>query len=110
MSPTISATNKAFVPKKKILGERNETLDVVEQHCGSKPVKCSVVDSDDDMERDFVGSKPYDPVKNYLSPKPKFLRYNPDRRREILSLQENVEEDRVEVSTDFDAGSIGIPD
>ncbi|KAM0032047.1 hypothetical protein Hdeb2414_s0016g00470771 [Helianthus debilis subsp. tardiflorus] len=101
MSPTVSAANKASLPKKKILGERNnETLDAVEQHFGSKPVKC---DSDDDVERDFVGLKPYDPVKNYLSPRPKFLRYNPDRRRKILSLRENVE-DRVEVSTDFDAG------
>ncbi|KAJ0709586.1 hypothetical protein HanOQP8_Chr09g0346111 [Helianthus annuus] len=107
MSPTISAANKASLPKKKILGERNnETLDAVEQHFRSKPVKC---DSDDDVEKDFVGLKPYDPVKNYLSPRPKFLRYNPDRRRKILSLQENVE-DRVEVSTDFDAGSIGIPE
>ncbi|KAJ0751645.1 hypothetical protein HanPI659440_Chr09g0315251 [Helianthus annuus] len=45
----------------------------------------------------------------YLSPRPKSLRYNPDRRRKILCLQENVE-DQVEVSTDFDAGSIGIPE
>ncbi|KAF5788699.1 hypothetical protein HanXRQr2_Chr09g0362151 [Helianthus annuus] len=102
MSPTISAANKASIPKKKILGERNETLDAVEQHFGSKPVKCPVVDYDDDVERDFVGSKPYDPVKNYLSPRPKSLRYNPDRRRKILCLQENVE-DQVEVS-------IGIPE
>ncbi|MFS7965449.1 hypothetical protein Hanom_Chr09g00762371 [Helianthus anomalus] len=109
MSPTISAANKASVPKKKSLGERNETLDAVEQHFGSKPMTCSVVDSDDDAERDFVGSKPYDPVKNYVSPRTKFLRYSPDRRRKILSLQENVK-DRVEVSTDFDAGSIGIPE
>ncbi|KAF5793309.1 hypothetical protein HanXRQr2_Chr09g0416001 [Helianthus annuus] len=107
MSPTISAANKASLPKKKILGERNnETLDAVEQHFWSKPVKC---DSNEDVERDFIGLKPYDPVKNYLSPRPKFLRYNPDRRRKILSLQENVE-DRVEVSTGFDAGSIGIPE
>ncbi|MFS7965440.1 hypothetical protein Hanom_Chr09g00762271 [Helianthus anomalus] len=109
MSPTISAANKASVPKKKILGERNETLDAVEQHFGLKPMTCSVVDSDDDAERDFVGSKPYDPVKNYVSPKPNFLRYNPDMRRKILSQQENVK-DWVEVSTDFDAGSIGIPE
>ncbi|KAJ0755535.1 hypothetical protein HanPI659440_Chr09g0359031 [Helianthus annuus] len=107
MSPTISAANKASLPKKKILGERNnETLDAVEQHFRSKPVKC---DSDENVERDFIGLKPYDPVKNYLSPRPKFLRYNPDRRRKILSLQENVE-DRVEISTDFDAGSVGIPE
>ncbi|XP_039025950.1 uncharacterized protein LOC120159427 [Hibiscus syriacus] len=27
---------------------------------------------------------PYDPLKNYLSPRPQFLRYNPDRRKEIF--------------------------
>ncbi|CDO97966.1 unnamed protein product [Coffea canephora] len=28
--------------------------------------------------------RPYDPLTNYLSPRPKFLRYKPNRRREIL--------------------------
>ncbi|KAJ0616979.1 hypothetical protein HanIR_Chr02g0096461 [Helianthus annuus] len=88
MSPTISATNKAYVPKKKILGERNKTLDAVEQHFGSKLMKCSVVDSDDVVERDFVGSKPFDPVKNYLSPRPKFLRYNLDRRSDCACVND----------------------
>ncbi|KAI3767206.1 hypothetical protein L2E82_17294 [Cichorium intybus] len=35
--------------------------------------------------------KPYDPINNYLSPRPKFLQYNPDQRRKILVLQENEE-------------------
>ncbi|KAL8223632.1 hypothetical protein R6Q57_019107 [Mikania cordata] len=33
---------------------------------------------------------PYDPVTNYLSPRPKFLKYNPDRHREILARQEKL--------------------
>ncbi|PWA81548.1 hypothetical protein CTI12_AA185040 [Artemisia annua] len=94
MSPTISAANK-----KKILTERNENNDVVEQNSvvwsssfGSKAVKFPVV-GDVDGE---VGLKPYDPVKNYTSPRPKFLRYNPNRRRKIL--KEN-DEDSVRNST-----------
>ncbi|GJR18543.1 putative harbinger transposase-derived nuclease domain-containing protein [Tanacetum coccineum] len=47
---------------------------------GSKAGKFLVV-GDADGE---VGLKPYDPIKNYLSPRPKFLRYNPNRRRKIL--------------------------
>ncbi|KAK9066221.1 hypothetical protein SSX86_013542 [Deinandra increscens subsp. villosa] len=110
MSPTISATIKASVPRKKILGERNETLDALEQPSlqrsisfGSKSVKSPVFDSVDD---DVVAKPclpPYDPVKNYLSPRPKFLRYNPNRRRKISNLQEN-DEDGVKISTYFDEG------
>ncbi|KAD2394003.1 hypothetical protein E3N88_40980 [Mikania micrantha] len=33
---------------------------------------------------------PYDPVTNYLSPRPKFLKYNPERHREILARQEKL--------------------
>ncbi|KAI3967438.1 hypothetical protein MKX01_012248 [Papaver californicum] len=32
---------------------------------------------------------PYDPKTNFLSPRPKFLRYNPNRRVEILKRREN---------------------
>ncbi|KAL8250126.1 hypothetical protein R6Q59_033819 [Mikania micrantha] len=115
MNPTISAAIKASVPRKKILGERNETLDTVERSrlkssysFGSRSEQSSVVDSDGDMEKDLVSGpclQPYDPVTNYLSPRPKFLRYNPNRRRKkILILQEN-DGDRVKISTYFDAGN-----
>ncbi|GKD40199.1 hypothetical protein Tco_1260406, partial [Tanacetum coccineum] len=70
------------VVKKKKKKKRVETF-------GSKAGKFPVV-GDADGE---VGLKLYDPVKNYLSPRPKFLRYNPNRRRKIL--KENDEE-RVE--------------
>ncbi|XP_057977442.1 uncharacterized protein LOC131164343 [Malania oleifera] len=48
-------------------------------------------ESDGDEENVFVpnlSSEPYDPLTNYLSPRPKFLRYNPNRRREIFLAQE----------------------
>ncbi|KAI3727269.1 hypothetical protein L1987_67081 [Smallanthus sonchifolius] len=100
MKPTISTAIKATIPTKKILSERNETVEQPSlqrsSSFGSKPVRFSVFDSDGDVKEDFVG-KPYDPVLNYLSPRPKFLRYNPNRRRTILDLQEN-DEDRVMVS------------
>lgn len=99
MSPTICTANKVTVPKKKVLAERNETLDVVEQQnlrrssgFSSKAVKSPIVDDN--------AQKPYDPITNYLSPRPKFLRYNPNRRRKIL-LQED--EDSVRNSSSFDA-------
>lgn len=92
MSPTLSAAIKANVPKKRILTERNETLDVEPNSLvrslssfGSKPVKFEVVD----MGNDDVNLKPYDPIKNYLSPRPKFLRYNPNRRRNASILKGN---------------------
>nr|GEY80467.1 FK506-binding protein 5-like [Tanacetum cinerariifolium] len=47
---------------------------------GSKTRKFPVV-GDADGE---VGLKQYDLVKNYFPPRPKFLRYNPNRRRKIL--------------------------
>ncbi|KAI3759717.1 hypothetical protein L6452_07730 [Arctium lappa] len=98
MSPTISAANKTTFPKMKILAERNQTqtLDVVEQtslltpsNLDPKAVNFNVLEAiDDDVEKDFVGKlclQPYDPIKNYLSPRPKFLRYNPNRRRKIFN-------------------------
>ncbi|CAH1422674.1 unnamed protein product [Lactuca virosa] len=100
MSHTICTTNKATVLKKKILGERNETLDVNEQPSlrrsssfDSKSVKSPVV-------VDHV-QKPYDPVNNYLSPRPKFLRYNPNRRRMVSVLHGN--EESVRSSNSFEA-------
>ncbi|KAK6914811.1 hypothetical protein RJ641_019928 [Dillenia turbinata] len=41
-------------------------------------------EAQDSDSRDQSSSKPYDPLTNYLSPRPKFLRYNPNRRREIF--------------------------
>lgn len=74
MSPTISASSKAVAPRKKVLAERNENADNSE---GSLSVN--------------VGSSlsPYDPLPDYPSPRPNFLRYKPNRRREIVLSCEN---------------------
>ncbi|KAK9228997.1 hypothetical protein WN944_021954 [Citrus x changshan-huyou] len=72
MSPTISASSKAIAPRKKVLAERNENAD----------------NSDLSVNVDSSLS-PYDPLTNYPSPRPKFLRYKPNRRREIFLRCEN---------------------
>lgn len=117
MNPTISAANKTAFPKKKILAERNQTLDVVDQTSllrsssfDSKAVKFPVVEADDYVEKDFVGKsclQPYDPIKNYLSPRPKFLRYNPDRRRKIFN-EDGVKSSSSSSSFDSGITSFGL--
>ncbi|GMH15995.1 hypothetical protein Nepgr_017836 [Nepenthes gracilis] len=52
-----------------------------------------VSESDDDGENSFVPDssvRPYDPWTNYLSPRPKFLMYKPNRRRKIFLDRENM--------------------
>ncbi|XP_075666348.1 uncharacterized protein LOC142636140 [Castanea sativa] len=112
MSPTISAASKAIIPKKKILAERNEASESI----FSEPVvqKTSYLESKttfsypvteksdiasspqvfeaNDNEENVVADgslRPYDPLTNYLSPRPKFLRYKPNRRQEIFHRLEN---------------------
>lgn len=111
MSPTISAASKAIIPKKKILAERNEASESI----FSEPVvqktsniESKTTSSNPVMEKSNIASpqgfepngneknvvadgslRPYDPLTNYLSPRPKFLRYKPNRRQEILHRLEN---------------------
>ena len=111
MSPTISAASKAIIPKKKILAERNEASESI----FSEPVvqktsnhESKTISSNPVMEKSDIASpqgfepngneknvvadgslRPYDPLTNYLSPRPKFLRYKPNRRQEILHRLEN---------------------
>ncbi|KAL6568204.1 hypothetical protein OROHE_003888 [Orobanche hederae] len=121
MSPTISAASKAAPPKKKILYERNEnssSSDVRSQRTSfpdrkNSPRSSIISHSDrhssriispydlasefgDDVDTDFVDNssvKAYDPVRNYLSPRPKYLRFNPNRRHEIFNRLEKEESD-----------------
>lgn len=120
MSPTISAASKATLPKKKILAERNEASGSMlsDAHfsktpqdakspadvgingsdgplCRTTPLsyRASESEGDDQNSVPDSSSRPYDPLTNYLSPRPKFLRYNPNRRREIFLLKENEIED-----------------
>eukprot|EP00257_Ricinus_communis_P014986 XP_015572799.1 uncharacterized protein LOC8273769 [Ricinus communis] len=104
MSPTISAASKANPPRKKILAERNDSQDTYPQKTQNFDSKStqkatnpdsritSSIEFGDNQENaliDDLSSRPYDPLTNYLSPRPKFLRYKPNRRREILLGQEN---------------------
>ncbi|XP_044495809.1 uncharacterized protein LOC123218418 [Mangifera indica] len=85
MSPTISTASKAIAPRKKILAERNEICDT---HI-PKPSNFSL--SDDSLSfSDDSTIKSYDPLKNCTSPRPKFLRYKPDRRREFVKQEIKV--------------------
>lgn len=114
MSPTVSAASKASAPRNKVLVERNEALNSTETHhnnttnlyskisplCSTDssvsdrvtPVQRRGSESDDDEEQNTCvsdSSLAYDPMTNYLSPRPKFLRYKPNRRHEIFLGEEN---------------------
>ncbi|KAG5619206.1 hypothetical protein H5410_019030 [Solanum commersonii] len=107
MSPTISAASKASIPiRKRILAERNELSTTCEtlphkapnvgsktsslnstSHCSGKLPIASysyASESENDQENNSVvdsSYKPYDPLTNDLGPRPKYLRYQPNRRR-----------------------------
>ncbi|GJZ59265.1 hypothetical protein Tco_0615081 [Tanacetum coccineum] len=42
------------------------------------------------LMQDDKSLPPYDPIENYISPRPKYLRFNRDRHRKIFARQENV--------------------
>uniref|UniRef100_A0A7N0RGM1 Uncharacterized protein n=1 Tax=Kalanchoe fedtschenkoi TaxID=63787 RepID=A0A7N0RGM1_KALFE len=125
MSPTISASSKAVAHRKKVLAERNGS-EATEPTCarllhrrsssfdlkqGSVDMGAAVYSSTDSLTsrvKELCGvevgedgdrSKPYDPVFNYCSPRPKFLLYKPDRRSEILQRYEMVESTSSESET-----------
>ncbi|XP_068653670.1 uncharacterized protein [Aristolochia californica] len=100
MSPTISAASKVASPRKKILVERNESLVEDSPAYGhmsflsdrtpspskiSQPIDPSLLNPDS-------SSLPYDPLTNYLSPRPRFLRYKPNSRLEFLRREKHKEE------------------
>ncbi|KAK4349900.1 hypothetical protein RND71_029213 [Anisodus tanguticus] len=115
MSPTISASSKASIPiRKKILSERNEisssceslpphkasnlgsktkSLNSTSHHSGKLPISSYSYASEPENDHEInsvVDSsyKPYDPLTNDLGPRPKYLRYKPNRRRmTFLDLQ-----------------------
>ncbi|XP_055827771.1 uncharacterized protein LOC129895990 [Solanum dulcamara] len=117
MSPTISAASKASIPiRKKILAERNElsssceslpphkasnlgsktsSLNSTSHRSGKLPISSYsyASESDNDQENNSVvdsSYKPYDPLTNDLGPRPKYLRYQPNRRRgTVLDLQKS---------------------
>ncbi|XP_074285367.1 uncharacterized protein LOC141610948 [Silene latifolia] len=100
MSPTISASSKFnSTPNKKVLGElkspKSDLGKLGNSNSGSRkslpkiPLISpkNVVHSpktNDEFVHGDDSVLPYDPLTNYLSPRPRFLRYRPNRRREIL--------------------------
>ncbi|CAH9088573.1 unnamed protein product [Cuscuta europaea] len=113
MSSTISATSKSAIKKKNILGERNEadsSYTPSRKSPSNTPntnviQKSSLANSSQNCTpelNDDSSSNMYDPITNYLSPRPKYLRYKPNRRRELFLELEN----KKTTSTD-DEGSMG---
>ncbi|KAK9122630.1 hypothetical protein Sjap_012232 [Stephania japonica] len=122
MSPTISAASKAVAPRKKVLSERNDGCGLVSPDAhnlvnpdpnygaenlgfdghsvrssqnSTTPLSSRGFERDDDLLLES-SCQPYDPLTNYLSPRPKFLRYNPNRRMEILHRREGDQRKRGE--------------
>ncbi|CAH9122777.1 unnamed protein product [Cuscuta epithymum] len=112
MSSTISATSKSATKKKNILGERNEadssytprkslsntpnTNFIQKSSSANLSQNCTPELNDDSS------SNMYDPITNYLSPRPKYLRYKPNRRRELFLELENKK-----ITSSDDEGSMG---
>ncbi|KAI5602692.1 hypothetical protein BDE02_01G171800 [Populus trichocarpa] len=100
MSPTISAASKANPPRRKILAESNGSLDTHPQKTptfGSKTISSiEFAEYGENVLLDHLSSRPYDPLTSYISPRP-FLRYKPNRHRDIFLRREN--EAREETST-----------
>nr|GLL35144.1 uncharacterized protein LOC109192494 isoform X2 [Ipomoea trifida] len=92
-SPPMSEASKTAVRGKNILGERNGAdSNSGRSSLGISSQSCASGSNDDEQNSTFVAdssSNQYDPLTNYLSPRPKYLRYKPNRRREILLHLEN---------------------
>nr|GMD33767.1 uncharacterized protein LOC109192494 isoform X2 [Ipomoea batatas] len=93
ISPPMSEASKTAVRGKNILGERNGAdSNSGRSSLGISSQSCASGSNDDEENSSFVAdssSNQYDPLTNYLSPRPKYLRYKPNRRREILLHLEN---------------------
>lgn len=115
MSPTVSAMSKTTVPRRKVLGENNESfassfdvqfqkspiLETSTSHCArpssrtlSPNESSSQFDNEEQISTNSADPslKPYDPLTNYLSPRPQYLRFKPNRRREINERQQGLYE------------------
>ncbi|KAH0450696.1 hypothetical protein IEQ34_021388 [Dendrobium chrysotoxum] len=92
-------TNTSFSFKKKILAERKEDL-LPESEC----MPC-VNPSGAFFYNSPIPLHSYDPITNYTSPRPKFLRYNPKQRRELLQRIEAEKRGNEEEGTGFSPSS-----
>ncbi|KAH7660998.1 hypothetical protein IHE45_15G033300 [Dioscorea alata] len=100
MAPTISASSKvvAASPRRRILGDRNEMVSVSDSpKSETRMMDLEIKKSSEDVVvPKFPISPvcdslpPYDPLTNYLSPRPQFLRYKPNHRVEKCYLKKDV--------------------
>ncbi|KAG8380032.1 hypothetical protein BUALT_Bualt07G0151300 [Buddleja alternifolia] len=125
MSPTISAASKAAAPRKKILAERNENSSVSDDENKKRGSRNSGIshsdlsssrvvswysrhESDEEGDINSVDDssvKAYDPLTNYLSPRPKYLRFNPNKRIEILN---RIEKEEKELNSSSDSQEVDV--
>ncbi|KAJ7963086.1 Protein Ycf2 like [Quillaja saponaria] len=112
----LSAISKNIETGKKILAERNEVSDLicsdthVQKTMNPEPkiTSFSIMNHDDKINALVVEDSslmPYDPLTNYLTPRPKFLRYKPNRRRDIFLTQKNGVGEREDALTVSRRGS-----
>lgn len=122
MSPTLSAASKAMTPKRKILAERNgasesistdthvKKLLIMEEYSETvtpvSPPTSKCIENVKGENFSDLCLPPYDPLKNYLSPRPQFLRYKPIRRCDIFldkGFEETKDESSIRKSCSFDS-------
>ncbi|GMI93767.1 hypothetical protein HRI_003046000 [Hibiscus trionum] len=121
MTPTVCAASKASFLRKKVLGERNESPESNSTitHFSKSPsldskrspeiISKASLKNSPNIDPNVTSKDHYDPLKNYLSPRPKFLRYNPDRRKEILlrlEMEEKEGDDSTSESDEADNSSL----
>jgi hypothetical protein len=70
--------------QKRILTERNDLSNSFQKFSPHRKTEKPVSVSANKSRPDSPYPLPYDPIKNYTSPRPEFLRYDPNRRMEIM--------------------------
>ncbi|XP_006644764.1 uncharacterized protein LOC102709507 [Oryza brachyantha] len=90
--------------RKKVLGERNSGGDGSGEAASPVPTsRAKPATSPPSLSG--RGEGPYDPKTNYTTPRPEFLRYNPEKRREILLRLEHEAEDESPSVTNATSGT-----
>ncbi|KAG9160171.1 hypothetical protein Leryth_027241 [Lithospermum erythrorhizon] len=127
MSPTISAASKVAVPRNKILGERNgieafsdtrlqkspnfAPRNDISGHYSSPKIISSnnvVLEANDVDDKSAMNA--YDPSSCDPSPRPKYLRYNPNRRHEFFLQFENEGGEESDSQNDLDEEVSSVDD
>ncbi|BAF06265.1 uncharacterized protein [Oryza sativa Japonica Group] len=89
----------ASLERKKVLGERNGGGDGSGEAASPPQFFSQAKPATSPPSLSCRGEGPYDPKTNYTTPRPEFLRYNPEKRREILLRLEREAEDESSSAT-----------